>query len=124
MRFVSFREWFRRMSPPAARVPQPERSRRRLRLERLEDRSLLSVSSAFSGVPFLRVGTDVNASRLPGNQNEVTVAVNPANPANWIAFSNDSNGAAGGDPAWFSRDAGRTWALSVIANPVGQRDAG
>src|SRR5262249_28067149 len=100
---------------------RPHPVRRRLEVESLEQRDLLSVSSTFAGTPFLTAGTDVNVSQLPYIQNEATVAVNPANPANLIAFATDQSGSFSRpfpnpplDVAYFSRDAGRTWTPTAV----------
>jgi hypothetical protein len=96
----------------------------RPQLECLEDRLTPSVSASFTGTPFLTAGADVNVSRLPLDQSEVAIAVNPADPANLIAFANNLTPGATQDVAYFSRDAGQTWTQTLIPNPAGQVGAG
>src|SRR5260370_19976771 len=84
------------------RTRRPKTFYQRLQLETLEARTLPTISAAFAGAVSLVADTgNINVSQLAGNQSEVTIAVNPVNPSNLIAVSNDINGAAGGDPSWF-----------------------
>jgi ELWxxDGT repeat protein len=62
----------------------------------------------------LDVGPNVNTSRLPFNQEETTIAVNPANPSNIFIASNSRNlhDLSTPKPAQFaaySMDGGQTW---------------
>lgn len=79
-------------------------------IERLENRILLAV------------GVNVNVSRMPFDQSEVNIAVNPANPLNLIASANDI-GFGAQDSTWFTRDGGQTWTRSLIPN-IGTASAG
>lgn len=81
--------------------------RHRPRLEMLEDRCVPAS---------LAVGANVNISRLPGNQNEDSLAINPINPNNIVACSNDENAAIFGIGTQFYRsmDGGVTWTATQI----------
>jgi hypothetical protein len=75
-------------------------------VEHLEDRTLLSVT--------LDVGPNVNTSRLPFNQQEVTIAINPTNPSNLFIASNSRNLHQVTPPqtaqfAAYSMNGGKTW---------------
>jgi hypothetical protein len=76
------------------------------RLERLEDRTLPSVS--------LGVGRNVNTSQLPFNQQEETIAINPTNPSNLFIAANSRNlhqlePATAAQFAAYSTNGGATW---------------
>jgi hypothetical protein len=76
------------------------------RLELLEGRDVPSVS--------LDVGPNVNTSRLPFNQQEETIAVNPANPANLFVAANSRNlhqvtPPAAAQFAAYSMNGGQSW---------------
>ncbi len=65
----------------------------------------------------LTVGTNINVSNLPGFQSEVTIAVNPTNPMNLVAGSNDPS--SGVMDAYFSIDGGVTWQFRPLPLTVG-----
>ncbi|HTK77163.1 MAG TPA: VCBS repeat-containing protein [Gemmataceae bacterium] len=81
--------------------------RQRLRLEPLEDRCVPAS---------LAVGANVNISRLPGNQEEDCLGINPINPNNIVACSNDENAAffGIGTQLYRSMDGGVTWTATQI----------
>lgn len=84
-------------------MPHPNRRRHRCpSLERLEPRTLFS--SAF---------TNINVSKLKGNQAEGAIAVDPLNPSKLFAVSNIDTG--DGLMAATSSDGGATWSAQVIA---------
>src|SRR5438445_3385703 len=59
-----------------------------------------------------------NVSRMPGNQDEQSIAVNPTNPLNIVAMSNLDAGSANlfaGLMESYTFDGGRTWTSRVIA---------
>src|SRR6266581_3721733 len=79
------RSWLRSLM----RTTQQDHSRRRDRpyqpvLEQLEARCLLSVNTATHVA-----GPNIDASNLSGYQGETTIAINPINPRNMIAGSNN-----------------------------------
>jgi hypothetical protein len=83
--------------------------------ESLEGRRMLAIDVTFAAAaPALTPRTDVNVSNLSGNQTESFVAVNPANPANLIAYSNTGTG----NLAWFSTNGGSSWSSVAIPAPA------
>ena len=76
----------------------------RPQVEYLEDRFL----------PSITVGPNVNISQLPGNQNEASLAINPTNPSNIVAWSNEENSTKGGVREYISNDGGATWTNQLI----------
>jgi hypothetical protein len=95
-----------------ARIGLAKRTRKSLkglyrpRLVILEDRTLLATS--------ITVGPTVNVSNIPGNQSECTLSINPTNPNNIIAFSNDFGATNGGIQEYVSNDGGTTWSHKLI----------
>src|SRR5262245_11717509 len=82
--------------------------RQRPRLEPLEDRCVPAS---------IAVGANVNISQLPGNQDETALAINPLNPNNILAVSNDEASflsLGGGIRVYRSLDGGGTWSSQVI----------
>ncbi len=65
------------------------------------------------GVALTR-GPVVNASRLPGSQAEVTIAVNPTNTQNVVAVANGATAAGEAQFIANSFDGGLTWAIRVL----------
>ncbi|MGJ0484671.1 MAG: HYR domain-containing protein [Methylomicrobium sp.] len=61
----------------------------------------------------LVVGANVNISNLAGAQSEVGIAINPTNPQNLVAVSNQL-GDLSQLGAWFSTDGGATWTANFI----------
>ena len=59
---------------------------------------------------------NVNVSRLPFNQAEVTLTVNPVNPLNLIASANNLDDATNNEFTFSSQDGGLTWTQSVVPN--------
>jgi hypothetical protein len=84
----------------------------RPRLESLEDRCVPAS---------LAVGANVNISRLPGNQNEASLAINPINPNNIVACSNDEGGGffTIGTLFYRSIDGGVNWEAQQIGTGPG-----
>lgn len=97
-------------------------SRRRLTarpcLETLEDRCLLSINATTHVA-----GPNINVSNLAGYQGETTIAINPTNPANMIAGSNNlgPSSIAGVTEAYWTKDGGNTWTAVDLG---GQGDPG
>jgi ELWxxDGT repeat protein len=60
--------------------------------------------------------TNVDVSNWPGYQGETTIAINPTNPLNMIAGSNDLNGTTGLTRAYWSMDGGQTWTGVDLGN--------
>ncbi|MDA0834523.1 MAG: pre-peptidase C-terminal domain-containing protein [Planctomycetota bacterium] len=77
----------------------------------------LSVSE--QSAPTLTVGNNVNVSKIPFNQAEVTIAVNTANAQNLIAASNTLDDTATNDLIWYSNDGGQSWTQVQIPNTTG-----
>ncbi|MFN0196126.1 MAG: pre-peptidase C-terminal domain-containing protein [Planctomycetaceae bacterium] len=67
----------------------------------------------------LTVGPNVNVSKLPFNQVDVTIAVNPNNSNNLIAAANSLDDTKTNDSIWFSNNGGQTWSQSLIPNTAG-----
>jgi hypothetical protein len=83
-------------------------------VEQLEDRCLMSVNTATSVA-----GTSVDASNLSGYQGETAIAINPTNPQNIIAASNNlgSGSQNGFTEVYVSQNGGSTWtAINVGGN--------
>jgi hypothetical protein len=80
------------------RLPQGSDRRALLRLEILEDRTLLAS---------LVVGPNVNISKKTGSQAESTISINPTNPLNLFA------GSTLGNVNKYSLDGGKTWQNST-----------
>jgi hypothetical protein len=98
------RTWFhylRRMAPKS----NPRRRQRAMppSLERLEERCLLAVNTTTHVA-----GPNIDVSNLPGTQSETTIAINPTNPLNMIAGSNNLGG-GGFTEAYWTKDGGATW---------------
>jgi hypothetical protein len=75
----------------------------RLHVEALETRTLLTIT--------LYPGPNVLVHPRPGNQSETAIAINPTNPLNLFAVSNDpTQNPLGG---YYSFDGGATWGTSV-----------
>jgi hypothetical protein len=97
-------------TPPARRAPRrrPARHARsaQFRLELLENRCVPSINTATHVA-----GPNIDVSNLAGYQGETTIAINPTNPLNMIAGSN--NGGAGSisgfTEAYWTKDGGNTW---------------
>src|SRR5262245_47299852 len=87
----------KRRPPPRRRNPTSLRQRAgfRPRLEALEDRWL----------PSLTVGPNVNMSKMLGPEGEASLAINPTNPNNLVAFAVDISFVPG-FPVFVSNDAG------------------
>lgn len=64
--------------------------------------------------PTLTPGTDVNISRLPGSQAEVTIAVNPTNPLNVVSLSNGGTSDPSAQFVANSFDGGATWTIRQL----------
>jgi hypothetical protein len=73
------------------------------------------ILSAQSPPSRITVGHNVNVSRLPGNQSEAAIAIDPTNPNNIVVFSNN-NGCSNTLFKAVSMDGGATWTTSIIAN--------
>ncbi len=65
-------------------------------------------------IPALAVGPNVNMSKESGNQNECSLAINPSNPNNIVAWSNNENTPNGGVNEYLSMDGGATWTRRLI----------
>jgi hypothetical protein len=78
--------------------------------------SVLAVQPATASVavPTLTVGPNVNISKMPGNQSETAVSVNPLNPKNIVVASNIDVG--DGLVKAVSMDGGKTWNVQVVAD--------
>jgi hypothetical protein len=75
-------------------------------LETLEDRCLLSINATTHVA-----GPNIDVSNLAGYQGETTIAINPTNPANMIAGSNNLGPSSilGVTEAYWTKDGGNTW---------------
>lgn len=94
---------------------------RRLRVERLEDRTLLAVDLSLSGAQTLIAGPNLNVSNEPGAlQVEMTLDVNPTNPLNLAGFSHRyaPDGQGGYDltgmELYWSLNGGATWTITDL----------
>src|SRR5262245_11848291 len=67
-----------------------------------------------SGQPLV-LGANVNVSALGGAQSEVGIAVNPTNPLNLVAVSNQIANLTQ-LAVWFSQNGGTTWTANFITN--------
>src|SRR5262245_26582281 len=101
----------RRLAPRPARKGSAWLPKFRPQVEELEARALLSGTDPFSDIPV--AGRNVNLGHLPGNQVEATVAINPTNPDNLVAFSNDLSVSAG-IREYVSNDGGKSWTNRLI----------
>lgn len=66
-----------------------------------------------------KVGTPIDVTPIPGNQDENAVALNPTNPRNIVAMSTadvGSPGFLGGLVESYTFDAGTTWTTRIIAD--------
>jgi hypothetical protein len=97
---------FRKARPTPRRRPALRRPTACLRLEPLEERCLLSVNTT-THVP----GGNIDASNLAGYQGETTIAINPTNPLNMVAGSNNLGPSSilGVTEAYWTKDGGNTW---------------
>jgi hypothetical protein len=88
------------------RHPACRRPTARPRLETLEARCLLSINTTTQVA-----GPNIDISNLAGYQGETTIAINPTNPANMIAGSNNLGPSSidGVTEAYWSKDGGNTW---------------
>jgi hypothetical protein len=88
------------------------------RLETLEDRCLLSINTTTQVA-----GPNIDVSNLAGYQGETTIAINPTNPANMIAGSNNLGPSSilGVTEAYWTKDGGNTWTAVDLG---GQGDPG
>jgi hypothetical protein len=107
--------WWKRRSKPAQRASSKSAAkdtRYRPELEGLESRELPAVNfNVLTGA--------VNVSQATGNQREQSIAVNPLNPNQVVAFSNieDLDGNLQADSGLFfarSTDGGKTWDASYL----------
>src|SRR5947209_3818414 len=98
--------WAGRTAPPFVHHFRPE-------LECLESRRLMS----------LAVGPNVNMSRLRSGQAEASIAMNPVDPNNLVAFSNTDE-SSNGVRVYASHDAGASWSTRLITNGDGLGVAG
>jgi hypothetical protein len=106
----------RRFSAPLHQrrpVPPP----RRLVLELVEDRTLLSATLVLDGPQTLVPLASVNVSQDTSvDLSEMTVTVNPANPLNLAGFSHYIKPTKNYDQigVYYSMDGGATWSLTLI----------
>lgn len=84
-----------------------ERARRRLWHEPLEGRTLLAAQ--------LSVGPLVNITRIPLNETEPAIAIDPSNPNRLFAGA-IGGPAAGGQVGAYSTDGGATWQARVMSD--------
>src|SRR5262245_9670877 len=109
-------------SAPARSRPRRRSAGRRPtarpRLEALEDRCLLSINTTTQVA-----GPNIDVSNLAGYQGETTIAINPTNPANMIAGSNNLGPSSinGVTEAYWTKDGGNTWKAVDLG---GQGDPG
>jgi hypothetical protein len=96
----------------------PRRPTARPCLETLEDRCLLSLNATTHVA-----GPNIDVSNLAGYQGETTIAINPTNPANMIAGSNNLGPSSifGVTEAYWTKDGGNTWTAVALG---GQGDPG
>jgi hypothetical protein len=67
----------------------------------------------------LLVGTNVNITRLTGNQTETAIAIDPTNPKHMFAATNGST-ITTSSLFYYSTNASLSWAASIVTNlPVG-----
>lgn len=77
---------------------------------------IITVSGAGEvGAQPLVLGANVNISNLAGAQSEVGIAVNPTNPLNLVAVSNQIANLSR-LAVWFSQNGGTTWTANFITN--------
>jgi hypothetical protein len=92
----------------------PRRSDRRLSLEPLETRTLLSAQLQLNGaqtlVPFANVDVSHNPSTI---ESEMSVSINPVNPLNVVGFTHDG-GNLNHIQVFYSMDGGNSWSRTWI----------
>jgi hypothetical protein len=92
----------------------PRRSSRRLSLETLEARTLLSAQLQLNGDQTLVPFANVNASHNPTTvESEMAVSINPTNPLNVVGFTHDG-GNLDHIQVFYSMDGGNTWGRTWI----------
>ncbi|MDB5352492.1 MAG: hypothetical protein JWN86_3739 [Planctomycetota bacterium] len=94
----------RRFSASAA--DRPRSLRRKMSLELLEERQLLAGGLVVTG-PF-------NVTQLAGNQSEPTIALNPLDTKNLVAFANNNDANPEALVASYSNDGGKTWTVNGL----------
>src|SRR5438270_3454424 len=101
-------QWWR---PRARRRSSPRRPVALLGLcpVRLETRCLPATT--------LTVGANVDISHLPGNENEVAIAINPTNPSNIVATT-VAEASPSSQWAFHSFDGGATWTGTPLISPA------
>ncbi|MBI3409431.1 MAG: Ig-like domain repeat protein [Planctomycetes bacterium] len=114
-----FTDWLRQWVRGGSRAGGPRQVRKRrgmrcrLWLEMLEDRTVPTS---------LVVGPTVDVTKLPGNEAESTISINPTNPLNVVEYDTISDFQGTGRPR-FSMDGGSTWQNSNISTlPAGLGD--
>ena len=78
----------------------------------------ITVSNPFlnATAPKIAVDATIDINRQPGNQSEVAIGINPANPKQMFAFANENDLAGNGMSASFSTDSGVTWTSRVLGD--------
>jgi hypothetical protein len=88
------------------------------RIESLESRTLLTTALSLSGTQAILASANVRVSvDAATQQSEMSVAVNPTNPLNLVAFTHRI-GASATMGTYYSFDGGNTWTPKVIDNSV------
>jgi hypothetical protein len=76
--------------------------------------STATITPHVGTIPALVAGPNVNMSKESGNQNECSLSINPTNPNNVVAWSNDESAFNGGVDEYLSNDGGATWTRRLI----------
>jgi hypothetical protein len=88
------------------------------RIESLEPRTLLSAALSLAGTQTVLGSVNVRVSiDAATQQSEMSVAVNPANPLNIVAFTHRI-GASATMGTYYTFDGGNTWTTKIIDNSV------
>ena len=105
------------LRPPICAATRDVRARNSSRMESLEARTLLAASLSLNGAQTVVGNPNVRVSVDGTQQSEMSVAINPTNPLNIVAFTHRI-GASATMGTYYTLDGGNTWTSKVIDNSV------